>query len=71
MKRTAFHRYWIPSPTGKRKLSSWRMTAEDAAAYPGAEPDLQSVEWRDLPETPEEHAQAMRMHGAGTIMNRS
>jgi hypothetical protein len=62
MKRTPFYRWYITDPeTGARHLTSWRMCAEDVAErHPGAEPDLSSLEWRDLPESMDEWDVARR-----------
>lgn len=56
MKRTPFYRWFVTDPeTGARSRTSWRMCAEDAIArYPGAEPDLATIEWRNLPESSDE-----------------
>jgi hypothetical protein len=54
MKRTPFYYWLLPSPTGKPKRSSWRMTEEEAKAYAGAVKVEEGVEWRDLPESPDE-----------------
>jgi hypothetical protein len=37
MRPVEFWRWWLTNGDGRRYKSSWRMTAEDAAAYPGAE----------------------------------
>jgi hypothetical protein len=48
---TNFYRWNIVDEvTGKTSLTRWLMTAEDAATrYPGAVPDLRSLEIRNLP----------------------
>jgi len=49
---TEFFRWWIiDERTGKRGLTTYKLTRADAArAFPGAEPDLQTRELRDLHE---------------------
>jgi hypothetical protein len=41
----------IDERTGERRLTPYKLTRADAArAFPGAEPDLQTREVRDLPD---------------------
>ncbi len=49
---TEFYRWWLVDPvTGERVLTPYKLTSAHAAlAFPGAEPDLQTREARDLPE---------------------
>ena len=49
---TEFYRWWIIDPvTGERVLTPYKLTSAHAAlAFPGAEPDLQTREARDLPD---------------------
>jgi hypothetical protein len=49
-KTTEFYRWWIVDPvTGERVLTPYKLTSAHAAlAFPGAEPDLQSREARDI-----------------------
>ena len=49
---TEFFRWWITDErTGKNRLTTYKLTRADAQrAFPGAEPDLQSREVRDLPD---------------------
>jgi hypothetical protein len=56
MKRTPLYRRFVTDPqTGARSRTSWRMCADDPIArYPGAEPDLVSIEWRNLPDSVDE-----------------
>jgi hypothetical protein len=51
-KVTEFYRWWIVDPvTGERVLTPYKLTSAHAAlAFPGAEPDLQTREARDLPD---------------------
>ena len=53
-----FFRFWIVDErTGKRRLTTYRMTSAEAAVrYPGAEPDLQTREVRHLHGHGEIHA---------------
>ena len=48
---TEFFHWWIPDErTGERRLTPYKLSRADAErAVPGAEPDLQSREVRDLP----------------------
>jgi len=48
---TEFFRWWITDErTGERRLTTYKLTRADAErAFPGAEPDLQTREVRDLP----------------------
>ena len=48
---TEFFRWWITDErTGKRRLTTYKMTRADTAErYPGADPNLQTREVRDLP----------------------
>ena len=51
-----FHWYIIDERTGKRRLTSYAMTRQQAAErFAGAEPDLQTREVRNLPEPGELH----------------
>ena len=44
-----FHWYIVDERTGKRERTTYKLTRKDAEqAFPGAEPDLQSREVRDL-----------------------
>ena len=47
---TEFFRWWtMDELTGKRRLTTYKLTRADAArAFPGAEPDLETREVRDL-----------------------
>jgi hypothetical protein len=49
---TEFFRWWIiDERTGRRRLTTYAMTREQAAErYPGAEPDLRTREVRNLPD---------------------
>jgi hypothetical protein len=49
---TEFYRWWITNEvTGERVLTPYKLTSAHAAlAFPGAEPDLQSREARNLPD---------------------
>lgn len=59
MRSVTYYRYWVTAPGRKREyLTSFPMTAEDAASYPSARPEPSSREVREVPETPEEQAQA-------------
>jgi hypothetical protein len=48
---TEFFRWWIiDEHTGERRLTTYKLSRADAErAFPGAEPDLQTGEVRDLP----------------------
>jgi hypothetical protein len=52
MKKVEFYRWWIiDERTGKRRLTRYAMTREQAAErFPDAEPDLRTREVRILPE---------------------
>jgi hypothetical protein len=57
VKQTEFFKFWVPDERrlGKKRLTAYRMTREQAAErFPGAEPDLRTLEVRSLPETPDE-----------------
>ena len=44
-----FHWYVVDERTGKRELTTYKLTRKDAEkAFPGAEPDLLSREIREL-----------------------
>ena len=61
MKQIEFYRWWIDGkPKGQdRTLTPYHMTRETALArYPGAEPDLSSLEVRTVPENTIEHLHA-------------
>ena len=49
---TEFFRWWIVDQrTGKRRKTTYMLTRADAErAFPGAQPDLQSREVRNLPD---------------------
>jgi hypothetical protein len=49
---TEFFRWWIADErTGKRRLTTFKLSRADAEkAFPGAEPDLQTREVRNLPD---------------------
>lgn len=51
-KVTEFYRWWIVDQvTGERVLTPYKLTSAHAAlAFPGAEPDLQTREARELPD---------------------
>lgn len=56
MRPVEFWQWWITDEvTGKRRKSKWKMSAETAAGYPGAERVPGSMEIRQLPESPDEH----------------
>lgn len=49
---TEFFRWWIADErTGKRRLTTFKLSRADAEkAFPGAEPDLETREVRNLPD---------------------
>lgn len=49
---TEFFKFWINDErTGKRRLTTYKLTKANAErAFPGAEPDLQTREVRNLPD---------------------
>jgi hypothetical protein len=53
VKRTAFYLFRYKGPTGKWRTSRHRVKLEDLPA--GAEILPETVEWRDLPESRDEH----------------
>jgi hypothetical protein len=52
---TEFFHWWIADDhTGQRRLTTFKLSRADAEkAFPGAEPDLQTREVRDLPDMAE------------------
>jgi hypothetical protein len=53
VKPTEFFKFWVPNERrpGKLRLTTYRMTREQAEErFPGAEPDLRTLEVRNLPE---------------------
>jgi hypothetical protein len=58
MKQVEFYNWILPPDRLNKKPRKTRrkITAEDAARYPGAVPDLTTREVRELPETPSELA---------------
>ena len=55
MDQTPYYFFTLPPDPWRKKpcRSTWRMTIEEAAErYPGAEPILDSVEWRENGGTP-------------------
>ena len=52
MTPTEYFNWWIiDERTGKRRLTTYKLKRADAErAFPGAEPDLQSREVRNLPD---------------------
>jgi hypothetical protein len=55
-----FKWYIVDERTGKRRLTRYAMTREQAAErFPDAEPDLQSREVRHLPEPGELHGNTL------------
>jgi hypothetical protein len=65
MKPTEFYKWFVTAPeTGARKRTTYRMTREDAEErFPGAEPDLDTLEVRNLPESPDEWQSAGKLRG--------
>lgn len=59
MRQVEYHRWYLPgrTPRSKPYLSSWKMTAEEAAQRGAIRPEPTSREVREIPETPEEEAQ--------------
>ena len=55
MTSTEFYKWWINDErAGERRLTTYKLTRVDAErACPGAEPDLQTRELRNLPEAGE------------------
>jgi|KBSMisStaDraftv2_1062788.scaffolds.fasta_scaffold220599_4 hypothetical protein len=51
---TEFCKWWVVDElTGKRLLTTYKLCRADAArAFPGAQPDPESAEIRNLPKTP-------------------
>jgi hypothetical protein len=57
VKPTEFFKWWVPDERrpGKKRLTRYMMTREQAAErFPGAEPDLRTLEVRNLPEPGDE-----------------
>jgi len=59
MKPTAFYRWLIPDDAGKLRPTRYRMSEQTARERYGdqAQPLLDTIEWRDLPESAEEVTQ--------------
>ena len=49
---TEFYKWWVTDErTGKRRLTTYKLSRVDAErAFPGAEPDMQTREVRNLPD---------------------
>jgi hypothetical protein len=57
VKPTEFFKWWVPDERrpGKLRLTTYRMTREQAAErFPSAEPDLRTLEVRNLPDSGDE-----------------
>ena len=70
MKSVDFYKWWLPPNPWhkKRHLSSWTMTREYAEkTYPGAEPDLSTLEVRWCPE---DNGEAIRTSMSGGTSER-
>lgn len=70
MKPTEFYRWWLPPNAWHktRYLSSFKLSREAAAQmYPGAEPDLSTLEIRDCPE---DNGEALRTTLSGGTSER-
>lgn len=50
--RTEFYKWWfVDERTGQRRLTTYKLSRVDAErAFPGAEPDMQTREVRNLPD---------------------
>lgn len=67
MKATEFFRWWVPDERrpGRLRLTTYRMTREQAGErFPGAAPELASLEVRSCPEN-EQEALALTHNGRG------
>lgn len=55
MRRVAYYNWMLPSdiPGRKPHASRWEMDEETAQHYPGAVKIENTLEWRDLPESPD------------------
>jgi len=62
MTPTPFYRWeYIDPEWGDRRVTSYRMTEKDAQErFPGAQPIPSSIEWRNLPDSPDEWNVARR-----------
>lgn len=68
MRRVAYSKYLLPSPSGKRQphVSNWKMSAEEAAALGAISIVPGTTEIREIPETAEEKLRAtMHYQSAG------
>jgi hypothetical protein len=66
VKPTEFFKWWVPDERrpGKLRLTTYRMTREQAAErFPGSEPDLRTLEVRNLPEPGDEMPSNTRPQG--------
>jgi hypothetical protein len=57
MKAVPFYHWWYVDPDCGvvRYTATYRMDPEEALRrFPGAQPDVDTIEWRDLPERPAE-----------------
>jgi hypothetical protein len=73
MRETEFFLWWLPAepwkgPRAKPRLSTYKMSAEEAAKVGAIEPQLSSREVRMIPETREEIEQAMANSPGVAIM---
>lgn len=60
MKEVEYFRWWVTAPGRRREyLTSFAMSAEEAARYPGARPEPATREVRRLPESDGEIRAAM------------
>lgn len=63
MKRVEFARYYLPGRAGRKPYaSSWKMTAEDAAARGALGQVPGTAEIREVPETDAERARALTFY---------
>lgn len=60
MRRVAYAKYLLPSPSGKKQphVSNWRMSSDEAAALGAISIVPGTTEWREIPETEAEKRRA-------------
>lgn len=73
MRTVAYYRWWLPpepwrGPRAKPRLSTYKMSAEEAAERAAIRPEPTTREVRLIPETAEERAQAMANSPGVAIM---
>ncbi len=72
MREVEFFKWWLPPPPGRKQpyLSSWVMTAQDAAQRGALRPEPSTRVVRQMAESPQEVRQVLELsdtskHGSG------